>query len=171
MKTVLAVKILMVLALSGSRLILQAQTRADTMAIQAILDQEVSAWNTGDAQTYSAHFAANGSFTNILGMFYIGYTHFLERHEQIFKGVFHNTVLNQKLVSLQFLGPEVAVVETFTWISGFSKAGPPPGTRLDAKGRLYTRLMQVMKKEPTGWQIVAYHNIDVKPGIPIPEID
>lgn len=164
-------KIILLFALASTLMTLQAQTRSDTTAIQAILDQEVAAWNKGDAQTYSQHFATDGSFTNILGMFFIGHQHFLERHEQIFKGVFNKTVLNQKLVSLKFLGPDAAIVETLTWISGFSKAGPPPGTKLDTKGRLYTRLMQVMIKEPNGWKIVTYHNIDVKPGIPVPEVE
>jgi uncharacterized protein (TIGR02246 family) len=171
MKIVFTKKILILFAWVSSILTLQAQTRSDTMAIQAILDQEVASWNKGDAHTYSQHFAADGSFTNIVGMFFIGHKHFLERHEQIFKGVFNKTVLNQKLVSIRFLGPNAAIVETFTWISGFSKAGPPPGTKLDAKGRLYTRLLQAMIKESNGWKIVTYHNVDVKPGIPVPEVE
>ena len=171
MKMVSTKNLIMVFALASTIMTLQAQTRSDTMAIQAILDQEVTSWNKGDAHTYSQHFATDGSFTNIVGMFFIGHKHFLERHEQIFKGVFNKTLLNQKLVSLRFLGPNMAIVETLTWISGFSKAGPPPGTKLDAKGRLYTRLMQVMIKESNGWKIVTYHNVDVKPGIPVPEVE
>jgi ketosteroid isomerase-like protein len=53
--------------------------------------------------------------------------------------------------------------------SGFSKAGAPPGTQVDANGRLRTRLLQVLKKDGGEWKIVVYHNVDVKPGVPVPE--
>ena len=105
-----------------------------------------------------------------MGLFFVGRKGFIERHEQIFKTVFKNTTLDQKLVSLQFIRPDAAVVETLTWVAGFSQAGPPPGTKLHADGRLYTRLLQMMVKTGQTWQIVSYHNVDVKPGIPIPEI-
>ncbi len=140
-----------------------AQNKLDTLAIQNIMNEEIVAWNKGDAETYSKHFAEDGTFTNILGIFFTGHKAFLERHEQIFKGVFNKTTLEQEITSLKFIRTDVAIVETLTWISGFSKAGPPPGTHLDDKGRLYTRLLQVIFKEGTGWKIVTYHNIDVKP--------
>jgi hypothetical protein len=43
------------------------------------------------------------------------------------------------------------------------------GTNLDEKGRLRVRLLQVMTKMGDEWMIVAYHNVDIKPGIPAPE--
>jgi uncharacterized protein (TIGR02246 family) len=144
-----------------------AQSKLDTLAIENIMQEEVEAWNKGDAETYSKHFAENGTFTNILGLFFTGHKAFLERHKQIFKGVFNKTILEQKTVSLRFIRTDVVIVETLTWILGFSKLGPPPGTHLDDKGRLYTRLLQVMVKEETDWKIVTYHNIDVKPGTAI----
>ncbi len=140
-----------------------AQSTLDTLTIQNIMNEEVIAWNKGDAETYSKHFAEDGTFTNILGIFFTGHKAFLERHEQIFKGVFNKTILEQEITSLKFIRPDVAIVETLTWISGFSIAGPPAGTHLDDKGRLKTRLLQVMLKEDANWKIVTYHNIDVKP--------
>ena len=138
-------------------------------AIQAILQEETTGWNKGDAELYSNHFAADGTFTNILGMFFTGHKPFVDRHDQIFKGVFRGTVLQLNVVSLQFVKPDVAIVETLCWISGISKDGPLPGTNLDAKGRLVTRLLQVMVKSGEDWKITAYHNIDIKPGVPVPE--
>jgi len=67
------------------------------------------------------------------------------------------------------LGSNVAIVETLTWLSGFSKEGPPPGTHLDDKGRLYTRLLQIMAKNGTDWEIMTYHNVDLKPGTIVPK--
>ena len=42
---------------------------ADEAAIRDILKEEVAAWNLGDANAYSQHFATDGTFTNLLGMF------------------------------------------------------------------------------------------------------
>jgi uncharacterized protein (TIGR02246 family) len=146
-----------------------AQTKADTTAINNLLQEEVAAWNKGDAAAYSEHFAEDGTFTNILGMFFTGHKEFLMRHEQIFKGAFSKTLLQQTIVSLRFFHADIAVVETLTWISGFSKAGPPQGTHIDVKGRLRTRLLQVIVRRAGDWKIVVYHNVDLKPGTNAPE--
>lgn len=41
----------------------------DQMAVRKIIHDQVSAWNKGDAEAYSRHFAADRTFTNIVGMF------------------------------------------------------------------------------------------------------
>ncbi len=102
-------------------------------------------------------------------MFFSGYKAFRDRHEEIFKGQFRETVLQLDVVSLRFVRPDVAVVDALTRVSGFSKAGPPPVVHADAKGRLRTRLLQVLVKDGDDWKIVVYHNVDVKPGIESPE--
>ncbi|MBC6992332.1 YybH family protein [Hymenobacter sp. BT491] len=145
-----------------------AQRKADSLAIHAILQEEVTSWNRGDAATYSRHFAENGTFTNIRGMFFTGHQQFLDRHREIFQGMFSKTVLQQAVVSFRFLSPEVAIVETLTWITGFAKQGAPKGVYLDAHGRLHTRLLQVFQKQAGEWKIVVYHNVDVKPDTPVP---
>ena len=68
--------------------------------------------------------------------------------------------------SLAFVTPDVAVVDTLTTMSGIARwAGPP----LDAKGRLRTRLLQVLARQNGEWKVVAYHNVDVKPGASVAE--
>ena len=146
-----------------------AQGISDEKAIRKILDEEVAAWNKGDAQTYSRHFAKNGTFTNIRGMYFTGHQAFLDKHEEIFKGIFRGTVLHQEVVSLRPVAPTVVIVETLTWISGFSPSGPPPGIHTDDKGRLRTRLLQVMVKDAGEWKITVYHNVDIKPDVSAPE--
>jgi len=149
-------------------IILRAQSKSDTVAVQTIIQDEVVAWNKGDAAGYSRQFAKEGTFTNIQGMFFVGQKAFIDRHDQIFKDVFNKTTLQAKIVSLKFVRPDVAIVETLSIVSGLV-GSPPPGAHLDAKGQLYTRLLQVIVKDAGDWKIVTYHNVDVKPGIPIPE--
>ena len=146
----------------------KAQTISDSMAIRGILQEEVTSWNSGDADTYSKHFSESGTFTNIRGMFFTGHKQFLDRHIEIFKGVFKNSVLQQVVVSFRFLRPDVAIVETLTWVSGFPKEGSPKGVYIDSKGRFHTRLLQVFQKESGDWKIVVYHNVDLKPDTPVP---
>lgn len=149
--------------------LVHAQSTKDSVAIQTIIQDEDQAWNNGDATAYSRQFSPDGTFTNIAGMFFAGYKAFLDRHDEIFKSFFKNTVLKQKIVSLKFIRPDVVIVETLCRVSGFAKEGLPTRIQLDPKGQLNTRLLQVLTKESEGWKIVSYHNVDVKPGTPIPE--
>ena len=149
---------------------LGAQTASDEAAIRGIIQDEIAAWNKGDAVAYSRHFAADGTFTNITGQFFTGYDAFLKQHEVIFQGRFKQTTLQQDIVSLKFLRPDVAVVEVLTAVAGVVAAQLAQGTSPDATGRLRTRLLQVVVKQGGQWKVVSYHNVDVKPGIPLPPL-
>ncbi|MCC5612692.1 SgcJ/EcaC family oxidoreductase [Nostoc sp. CHAB 5834] len=169
MKIKTAFKRALALTLMLTSSLLCAQNAQDSLAINTILRLEDQAWNKGDAPAYSQSFSSDGTFTNIAGMFFKGHQAFLGQHEVIFKSFFKNTVLNQKIVSLKFIRPDVAILETLCQVSGFAKEGLPPRIQLDAKGQLNTRLLQVVTKEAGTWKIVSYHNVDVKPGTSIPE--
>jgi uncharacterized protein (TIGR02246 family) len=144
-----------------------SQASPDETAVRNIIQEEITAWNSGDAAAYSRHFAADGTFTNIRGQFFTGRQPFIERHDYLFKGPFHGSTLRQDIVSLKFVRPDVAVVEVLTSVTGIPKLFP--GTNTDDKGRLRTRLLQVVVKDGGEWKIAAYHNTDVKPGVSVPE--
>ena len=162
-------KTLLGLAIALLAIQLDAQTASDETAIRSIVQDEIAAWNQGDAVAYSRHFAAEGTFTNIRGQFFTGYDAFLKQHQVIFEGRFKGTKLQQDIVSLKFVQPDVAVVEVLTSVAGVDAAQLAPGTSGDATGRLRTRLLQVVVKQGEEWKVVAYHNVDVKPGVPLPE--
>jgi uncharacterized protein (TIGR02246 family) len=145
-----------------------AQSKSDEDSIRKILDEEIATWNQGDADGYSRHFAPDGTFTNVRGSFYTGRQAYRDRHEVIFKGPMRGTALQLRVVSLRFPAPGVAICESLTWVSDF-KSGPPPNLYLDSKGRLRTRLLQVMTKRHGEWQIMVYHNVDIKPDVNTPE--
>ena len=121
-----------------------AQAPTDERAIRNIIQEEISAWNAGDAIAYARHFAADGNFTNVRGQFFTGRQAFTERHDFVFKGQFKGSTLKQDIVSLKFARPDVATVEVLTSVTGIQKLSP--GTNTDAKGRLRTRLLQVLVK-------------------------
>ena len=146
---------------------IRAEPVSDETAIRNVLANEIATWNTGGAVGYSRDFAKAGTFTNIRGQFFTGYAAFLKIHEVIFYEMFKNTTLSQDIVSLTFLRPGIALVDTLTAVSGIAPG--TPGVLKDDKGRLRTRLLQVVAKQDGVWKIVSYHNVDVKPGIPVPE--
>ena len=163
-KTGMALTILMTLSMLSS----QAQSAVDEQAINKILTDEVAAWLAGDGIAYSKSFASDGTFTNIRGDFFIGKKAFEDRHVEIFNTFFKGTTVKLNVTSLKFLKEDVAVVETIAWVSGFG-AEPPARLALDAKGRLVTRLLQVVMKDKGEWKIFAYHNVAVGPGGPLLE--
>lgn len=146
---------------------LNAQTAADTAAVRGIVEDEIAAWDHSDATAYSRHVADEATFTNIRGQFFTGHDAFLRQHAMIFRGIFRHTKLHQDIVSLHFLTADVAVVEVLTAVTGVTR--PPPRMTLDRQGRLRTRLLQVVAKQARDWKIVAYHNVDVKPGVQLPD--
>ena len=144
-----------------------AQTAADERAIRQIIDNETKAWNAGDAVGYSRDFGQDGIFTNIRGQAFTGYDAFLKQHDFIFRGLFRGTKLQQDVAVLRFPEPGMALIETLTAVTELSQM--PPGVTPDPKGRLRTRLLQVIVRRGGEWKIVAYHNVDVKPGTVVPE--
>jgi uncharacterized protein (TIGR02246 family) len=153
--------------LLGTTVAAMSQASPDETAIRAIIQEEIAAWNSGDAPAYSRHFAPDGTFTNIRGQFFTGRQAFLERHEYLFKDPFQGSTLKQDVVSLKFVRPEVAVVEVLTSLTGIRQLSP--GMHPDEKGRLRTRLLQVMVKDGGEWKVAAYHNTDVKPDVSAPD--
>ena len=155
----------LVLAAIFSFRLLQAQDGEDEKAIRDMLTEEVRTWNAGDAAGYSRHFADDCTFTNIRGMFFKGQKAFEQRHVEIFRGEFRGTALKQDVVSIKFVRPEVAIVETLTTVSNFS--GPvPAGVHADDGGAIHTRLLQVFVKSGDDWKIATYHNVDLKSAPP-----
>jgi uncharacterized protein (TIGR02246 family) len=143
------------------------QPKLEEGAVRTIVQEEVAAWNAGDAAAYSRHFAADGIFVNIRGEYRTGVQAFTKQHEFLFNGHFRGSTLHQDVVSIQFIRPDVAVAEVLTAVTGIQKLSP--GTNTDEKGRLRTRLLQVLVKDRGEWKITDYHNTDVKADVPAPD--
>jgi hypothetical protein len=58
------------------------QPSSDEIAIRNIIQEEITAWNAGDAAAYSRHFSEDGTFTNIRGQFFTGRQAFIDRHDR-----------------------------------------------------------------------------------------
>jgi uncharacterized protein (TIGR02246 family) len=101
---------------------------SDSRAIEALVAELTDAWNRGDARAFSARFAADGSFTNVLGIVAYGREIFELRHAEIFRTIYQGSVLQQSIGRLYFIRPDIAVVDVDAAVSGYLRL--PPGVRL-----------------------------------------
>lgn len=133
---------------------------SDEAPIRAIIAQQVTAWNAGDAKAFSASFADDGSFTNIRGTVFYGHRAFEDRHAEIFRGFFKGSKLAMSPTRIRFVRPDVAIVDVATELSQLR--GTPPGVKARPDGTIVTRLQEVFVKDGGRWRIASYHNVDVK---------
>jgi uncharacterized protein (TIGR02246 family) len=130
----------------------------DTRAIEAFVAGLTDAWNRGDAKAFSARFAADGGFTNVLGMVDYGRPIFEQRHTEIFSTIYKGSVLQQSIGKLRFIRPDIAVVDINAAVTGYVRL--PPGVQAGSDGALRAKLQLVLAKENSEWWITAFHNVD-----------
>ncbi|MEJ5224768.1 MAG: SgcJ/EcaC family oxidoreductase [Anaerolineales bacterium] len=131
--------------------------------ISHIIARQTQAWRRSDAAAFAADCAEDMTFTNIRGETLFGKQAFEQKHASIFASIFAGSTLEITLSRLHFPAPNVAVVDMDCRLSGYKAL--PPGVAPQPDGCLHTRLLQVLVRAETDWRIVAYHNVDVKPGV------
>jgi uncharacterized protein (TIGR02246 family) len=132
---------------------------ADTAAIDSIVQQQAEAWNRGDAEAFAAHYAQDGSFTNVIGQQIFGKPGFVAQHARIFSTIYKGSHNTFTVAHVQFVRADVAVVDIDGVLSGAQRL--PPGLKPAADGALHVKLQEVMSKESGGWVIRAFHNVAV----------
>jgi uncharacterized protein (TIGR02246 family) len=152
---------LFVFLLSTCSILASAQQPQDRAAIQAIVSDEQEAWNRGDAKAFSAHFAPDGSFTNVVGVQTYGIAPFQKQHEYIFSTIYKGSHNEFTIGKLCFIRPDVAVADVDSVLS--KTVSVPPGLALWPDGALHTKLQLVLSKENGAWQIDAFHNVAASP--------
>jgi len=124
----------------------------DDQAIQGILKQLETAWNSGDSKSFAAPFALDANFIHIFGGQLDGRDAIETSHRQIFDSIYKGSTAEFKLRSVRFVGPDVAVVFCFAHL----KFGQGSETQ-----KIATRPTFTMAREQGNWQIVAFQNTRV----------
>jgi len=137
------------------------QAGADEAQIHAIVQIEADAWNRGDAEAFGAHYAENGSFTNVIGQQLYGRKAFIAQHASIFSTIYKGSHNMFTVSKITFLRPDVALVEIDGTLSGANRI--PPGLKAADDGSLHVKLLEVMSKENGNWWIDLFHNVAVYP--------
>ena len=128
-----------------------------------VADQEV-AWNAGDGNGYSKDVSPDISFTNIFGMVLYGRSAFETRHREILSTFYRGTTKKQTVRRIRFVTPDVAIVDIDNEVRGVKSL--PPGLPVPPDGVIKTQLLEVFVRRDAGWQVEAYHNVDVKTAAP-----
>jgi uncharacterized protein (TIGR02246 family) len=129
----------------------------DEAMIQQLLNGLVDAWNGGDTEAYGARFLADGTFTNVNGMFHENREEFNRRHEEIFHGPLKGTTITLTARKVRLIRPDVAIVDIDCGVLGAKVQ--PPGVQAGTDGALRTCLLLVLLKESGSWWIATYHNV------------
>jgi uncharacterized protein (TIGR02246 family) len=133
----------------------------DEAKIRAIVQSSADAWNRGDAEAFAAHYAEDGSFTNVIGQQLYGKKAFIGQHAMIFSTIYKGSHCALTVSKITFLRQDVALVEVDAALTGAVHL--PPGMKAEDDGALHTKLLEVMTKEKGEWVIAAFHNVGVYP--------
>lgn len=137
-------------------------TIADRAAIEAILARQSAAWAAGDADAFAADAREGVLFTNIVGMFSIGRAPFVAQHAHIFASIYKGSRMEQEVVAITLVRPDVAIVDTLTRL--MDAPHRPPGVEL-IDGAVRSRLEQVMVKDGDAWAVASLHNVAINPAV------
>lgn len=156
MKRILVTSLLLLLALPGSVVKMNAQAR-DEAGIRKTFADFAAAWAKDDAKTMASYWAADGDLINPQGKRANGRAEIeallAGEHATMFKG----THITFGEGTIHFVKPDVAVFTTDYEVPG---AHGPDGNEMIAKGGILTAVM--VKKSGKWWTLSA------RPMVPLP---
>jgi uncharacterized protein (TIGR02246 family) len=136
-------------------------------SIRRLLEEQVAAWNAGDAAGWCKDFTPDSGFVNILGMRFEGREDNARRHGELFAGIFKDSCLEMHALEIRVLGDSTAIADAVLDLKQFRKL--PPGIRpTDGNGVLRTRMHYVLMRDGARWWIAFSQNTAVMP-LPPPE--
>jgi len=136
-------------------------------AIRRLLDEQVAAWNAGDAEGWCKDFAEDSDFVNIIGARFENRDANMRRHAELFASIFKGSRLAVRDLRIRVLGDSTAFADLVLDLTGFSKL--PPGIRPSiGNDVLRTRMHYVLIHDGARWWIVFSQNNAVMP-LPLPE--
>ncbi|HYJ11335.1 MAG TPA: SgcJ/EcaC family oxidoreductase [Polyangiaceae bacterium] len=131
-------------------------------SIRQALAGQADAWNRHDAKAWSASFADDADFVNVLGMLFQGRAEIERRHADLFGSIFARSQVVVTTRKVRSVGKTAAVAETDHELRNYDRL--PDGIRpTDADGTLRTRLKYDWELTPSGWRIVSAQNTAVLP--------
>ncbi len=136
-------------------------------AIAAIVAEQDTAWNNGDAKSYVQRMLPEAHFTNIVGSYFPDRDAFMKNMSDLFAGLFKGSVNHQTIQSIRLITPDVAVVDTISALGGLSRI--PVGAEA-VGGVMHSRPEMVMVKRADGWWIASFHNVTINPRFLPPEL-
>lgn len=120
-----------------------------------IVAQWCDAWNRGDADAFTALFAEDSDFVNVLGAWWKPRSAIASAHRRGFGGPWRGTKLQAQVESVRRLGDDVVVMHVRWLMTGPPVADGAPGTARQSLATL------VVVREGARWLIRAAHTTPV----------
>jgi len=124
----------------------------DEEALQAILQQFETAWNTYDSVSIAGLFAEDANFIHIYGGQLDGRAAIEAAHQDIFNTIYRGSHASFMLRGIRFLRPDTAVV--------FARAHVK-FTENNQMREIETRPTLIVVKKQAKWQIVVFQNTKI----------
>jgi uncharacterized protein (TIGR02246 family) len=156
---------------AASAMAFAAPSNADTAAEKPLrdsLDRLAQAWNTADGAMWANEYWPEGELVNILGGIMPNAEAIRERHAAVLAGPFKGSHFESTVRHIQFLGPDVAIVDTDIRVTNFHAL--PRGAVATSPGVLLTRMKHVYQRRDGTWRIIASQNTAVLPTVDAPLI-
>jgi uncharacterized protein (TIGR02246 family) len=129
--------------------------QTDEAQILALFDDLLEDWGRGDGEAYGSRFTEDADYVAFDGTRTRGRREIAASHQQLFDKWLKGTQLKGRILSVKFLGSDVALVHATggTIIRGKTKPSPE-------RDSIQTL---VAVRDGGGWRFAAFHNSRVRP--------
>jgi uncharacterized protein (TIGR02246 family) len=143
------------------------QIPAADRAIQAILSDQIDAWNRKDASAWAQNFTESATFVNARGDLVRGRAAIEAIHKFIFSGPYKDSPCSMTIDSILYPVPGLAIVDTTNEVTHFEVL--PPGLVPTAPGVFRTRMKLIFVNDRGEWKILSAQDTAISPTpMPVP---
>ena len=129
--------------------------QTDEAQILALFDDLLDDWGKGDGEAYGSRFTGDADYVAFDGTHTTGRQQIATSHQELFDKYLKGTRLTGRVLSIKFVGPDVALVHATGGTMMRGKTEPSP-----ERNSIQTL---VAVREETGWRFAAFHNSRVRP--------
>ena len=129
--------------------------QTDEAKIRTLFEDLLGDWGRGDGEAYGSRFTEDADYVAFDGSRTRGRREISASHQRLFDKFLKDTRLTGRILSIRFLGPDVALVHTTGGTIMRGKTKPSP-----ERASIQTL---VAVREGADWLFTAFHNSRVRP--------
>ncbi|MGB3486008.1 MAG: SgcJ/EcaC family oxidoreductase [Mycobacterium sp.] len=123
--------------------------RDDEQAILALIDRQITGWDTADSDAYASVFTPDADYVTFLGSRHKGRAAIAASYTPLFKKLLHGKRLRTQISQLRYLAPDVALIQAHAAITKQSRWWNRRGGRINTSIAVRTN---------DGWRLAASQN-------------
>ncbi len=131
----------------------------EVIAVRRVVQAFAEAWNRHDMNAFSALFAEDAEFVNVVGLWWKGRAEIKGAHEFTHQTMFKNSRLSFNDIATRFPVPGIAIARCHWTLEGHVS---PEGAPLPPRHGI---LVNTLKQVGTAWRIIDSQNTDIIEGV------